>query len=145
MNLYEFSQVNNNEMGVFLSRESDGETYREAYEEAQRLIRVSDEVRIAMEKVARDDSPSQAHDDQPSDLSSTPGQMAKLTTAKFAAAWGIKTAELTERLVAAGLLELKGQLLYLTDKGKEVGGEFRKGASGFYFLWLANLQLETGV
>ncbi len=34
LNLYEFSQVNNNEMGVFLSRQSDAELYRDAYEEA---------------------------------------------------------------------------------------------------------------
>ena len=38
LNLYEFSQINNNEMGVLLSRADDGELYREAYEEAQRII-----------------------------------------------------------------------------------------------------------
>lgn len=46
LNLYEFSQVNNNEMGVLISRAEDAELYREAYDEAQRIIRVSDEVRI---------------------------------------------------------------------------------------------------
>lgn len=34
LNLYEFSQINNNEMGVLLSRDDDGQLYREAYEEA---------------------------------------------------------------------------------------------------------------
>ena len=42
LNLYEFSQINNNEMGIFLSREDDGDVYKDAYEEAQRIIRVSD-------------------------------------------------------------------------------------------------------
>ncbi|WP_370300511.1 phospholipase D family protein, partial [Abyssibacter sp.] len=51
LNLYEFSQVNNNEMGVLLSRDADPELYRDAYEEAQRIIRISDEVRMSLEKV----------------------------------------------------------------------------------------------
>ena len=46
MNLYEFSERNNNEMGVLFSREEDPDLYREAYEEAQRIIRSSEEVRI---------------------------------------------------------------------------------------------------
>ena len=38
-------------MGVAVSRAEDSELYREAYEEAQRIIRISDEVRISLEKV----------------------------------------------------------------------------------------------
>ncbi|WP_216636581.1 phospholipase D family protein [Endozoicomonas ascidiicola] len=53
LNLYEFSQVNNNEMGVYISRDSDPEIYKDAYEEAQRIIRISDEVRISFEKVEK--------------------------------------------------------------------------------------------
>jgi phosphatidylserine/phosphatidylglycerophosphate/cardiolipin synthase-like enzyme len=52
LNLYEFSQVNNNEMGIAVSRTDDSELYREAYEEAQRIIRISDEVRISLEKIS---------------------------------------------------------------------------------------------
>ncbi|WP_270792901.1 phospholipase D family protein, partial [Aeromonas sp. QDB21] len=51
LNLYEFSQVNNNEMGVLIQRPDDNELYRDAYDEAQRIIRVSDEVRISLERV----------------------------------------------------------------------------------------------
>ena len=36
LNLYEFSQVNNNEMGVAVSRSNDPDLYRETYEEAQK-------------------------------------------------------------------------------------------------------------
>jgi len=52
LNLYEFSQVNNNEMGVYVSRDSDPEMYKDTYEEAQRIIRISDEVRISLEAVS---------------------------------------------------------------------------------------------
>lgn len=57
LNLYEFSQVNNNEMGVLLRRADDTDLYRDAYEEAQRIIRISEEVRISLERVSSDSDP----------------------------------------------------------------------------------------
>lgn len=51
LNLYEFSMVNNNEMGVLINRSQDTDLYRDAYDEAQRIIRISDEVRISLERV----------------------------------------------------------------------------------------------
>ncbi|MGO3541309.1 MAG: phospholipase D family protein [Pseudomonas helleri] len=45
LNLYEFSQVNNNEMGVLVQRSYDPDLFRDTYQEAQRIIRISDEVR----------------------------------------------------------------------------------------------------
>jgi len=51
MNLYDFSQVNNNEMGIHVDREQEPRLYRGTYEEAQRLIRISEEVRLAADKV----------------------------------------------------------------------------------------------
>ena len=41
MNLYEFSQVNNNEMGILISREEEPDLYGEVWKEAQRIVRVS--------------------------------------------------------------------------------------------------------
>ena len=45
-----YNQVNNNQMGVYVSRVDDSEMYKDTYEEAQRIIRISDEVRISMGK-----------------------------------------------------------------------------------------------
>lgn len=50
MNLYEFSQVNNNEMGIYIEKEKDPELYKDIIEEAQRLIRISDELVVSVEK-----------------------------------------------------------------------------------------------
>lgn len=50
MNLYEFSQVNNNEMGIYIDKRIDPDLYKDVYEEAQRLIRISDEIVISVEK-----------------------------------------------------------------------------------------------
>ena len=54
LNLYEYSQINNNEMGVYISREEDHSVYQDAYAEAQRIIRISDEVKISLDVVDKD-------------------------------------------------------------------------------------------
>lgn len=51
LNLYEFSQINNNEMGILIGKDADNELYKDTFEEAQRLIRISDEIRISLEKI----------------------------------------------------------------------------------------------
>jgi hypothetical protein len=142
MNLYEFSMVNNNEMGVLIQRDQDVDLYREAYEEAQRIIRISEEVRITMERVERTDEPGPAQAaEAPMAATGTPqtNGYGKLTNARLAAKLGMSTRELVERLTAAGLLEPKGERHYLTAHGKEAGGEWRPGAGGGYMLWPANL------
>lgn len=137
LNLYNFSQVNNNEMGILLTREADSECYRDAYDEAQRIVRVSDEVRIAMEVVSKveDGATQGASAASADDGDGNSGALAKLTSAKLAAKLGIKTKDLMDRLVVGGYLELRDTMHYLTDAGKTAGGEFRKGPGGFYFLW----------
>ncbi|MCI0559210.1 MAG: phospholipase D family protein [Nitrososphaera sp.] len=55
MNLYEFSQVNNEEMGILVSKADNPSLYASVYEEAMRLIRISEEIRVTVEKIARTD------------------------------------------------------------------------------------------
>jgi len=133
MNLYDFSQINNNEMGIYIQRDQEPELYRDTYDEAQRLIRVSEQVRLSAEKVEeseeeKGEEPSVEYD--------------KLTSSKIAKALGIKTAEFTDRLIAQGLLERDGDQLKLTDSGKNAGGELRVSKRyGPYFLWPKNIKL----
>lgn len=136
LNLYEFSQVNNNEMGVALSRSDDTELYREAYEEAQRIIRISDEVRMSLEKVARDEIQTQETEDEDNGPE-------KLTSSKLAKKLGKTTQELLDRLVAAGHLELRDGKHFITESGKTIGGEFRMSKKfGPYFLWPSTLTVD---
>lgn len=140
MNLYEFSQVNNNEMGVFISRTDDADLYRESFDEAQRIIRISDEVRMSLEKVSIPDAlPSENRNET---SHKTQGNDNKLTSSKLAKKHKMKTKELIERLVSLGHLELKDDKPYLTDKGKEAGGEFRMSKQfGPYFIWPESLEI----
>lgn len=54
MNLYEFSQINNEEMGILISRADDPSLYGEISDEIMRLIRISEPVRVTVEKVEPD-------------------------------------------------------------------------------------------
>lgn len=144
LNLYEFSMVNNNEMGILITRAEDPDLYREVYEEAQRLIRVSEEVRISVERVEQ-----QKQSDVASPvvaLASSSNGYEKLTSAKLAAKLGCTTKDLLDRFVASGLVEVKPDYPgrhYITDAGKLAGGEWRPGSGGGYLLWPSNTQLPT--
>lgn len=136
LNLYEFSQVNNNEMGVLLTRAEDSNLYKEAYEEAQRIIRISDEVRISLEVINKTNDDKTGTSEEESEKSD------KLATSKIAQKFGLKTPELIEKLTTGGLLELRNGKPFLTDKGKEAGGEFRMSKKfGAYFLWPEDLKI----
>lgn len=131
LNLYEFSQVNNNEMGVYISRDGDSEIYRDAYEEAQRIIRVSDEIRISLEKVDKDTSETAENAE-----SSEQADDIKLTSSKLAKKHGMKTPELLEKFTALGYLIQEEGKHSLTDKGKDAGDEFKYSQRfGPYFIW----------
>lgn len=133
MNLYDFSQINNNEMGVYIEREGEPELYRDAYDEAQRLIRISELVRLSAETV--EEASQQNGDDSAEDMD-------KLTTSKLARALGMSTADLLERLMEKGFLDKDGDKFKLTPSGKQVGGEFKFSKKfGPYFIWPKDMQV----
>jgi len=148
LNLYEFSQVNNNEMGVLIYRNEDAKLYADTYEEAQRIIRISDEVRMSLEKVTESDSTIEQKSDfshktastntnatiTPNAEVTTPNY-SKLTTAKLAKDRGFKTQELNDKLLAMGYLEAQEGELVLTDAGRAAGGTSKKGKFGEFCLW----------
>lgn len=154
LNLYEFSQVNNNEMGVLIYRNEDAKLYADTYEEAQRIIRISDEVRMSLEKVtgsegAADDKATSnntninANSDinvaiKPTTEMAAPNY-SKLTTAKLAKELGFKTQELNDKLLAAGYVQEQEGELVLTDAGRAAGGTSKKGKFGEFCLWDAGM------
>ncbi len=147
LNLYEFSQVNNNEMGVLIYRNEDAKLYADTYEEAQRIIRISDEVRMSLEKIIEPSNsvdnnlssesasrvPTETHSAKPTEVA-TPNY-SKLTTAKLAKELGFKTQELNDKLLTAGYLQEQAGELLLTDAGRAAGGTSKRGKFGEFCLW----------
>ena len=145
LNLYEFSQVNNNEMGILIQRSEDGQLYKDAYEEAQRIIRISDEVRISLERVTTSEpepafaqaNDSTAHSDGEASIGG------KVPSSKLAQKFGLKTAQLLDRAIEQGYLTQQGDKHLLTPKGEQAGVEFvAKSRFGPYFLWPQDLALS---
>ena len=133
LNLYEFIQVNNNEMGVLIQRTEDGQLYKDAYEEAQRIIRISDEVRISLERIASEPEAVNTNCEKATDSDAVSD---KLTSSKMAQKLGVKTAELLSRAAQQGYLTLTGEKHALAPDGEKAGIEFvTKSRFGPYFLW----------
>jgi phosphatidylserine/phosphatidylglycerophosphate/cardiolipin synthase-like enzyme len=126
LNLYDFSQGNNQEMGILFRRSSDAELYQSVHEEAKRILR------IAGGAVAR-----QASAKTVQQAEAEPG---KLKTGKLADKMGIMITALYDKLLGCGYLELRNGKRVLTDKGRAAGGvaEPDKGSS---FLWPVDLQV----
>ena len=133
LNLYEFSQVNNNEMGILIQRSEDSQLYKDAYEEAQRIIRISDEVRISLERVTSAPEAASRDDDKGADSANADD---KLTSSKIGQKLGLKTAQFLDRATEQGFLLLDGDKHTVSQKGEKVGVEFvAKSRFGPYFLW----------
>ena len=139
LNLYEFSQVNNNEMGILIKRGEDSQLYKDAYEEAQRIIRISDEVRISLERVTTVPEAASQEVDKSTESEATGD---KLPSGKLAQKLGLKTAQLLDRATEQGYLSLAGEKHALTPKGETAGVEFvAKGRFNPYFLWPQDFHL----
>ncbi|NHB56909.1 phospholipase D family protein [Acinetobacter shaoyimingii] len=138
LNLYEFSQVNNNEMGISVRKYEDDDVFKDAYEEAQRIIRISDEVRITLDEVKVEQELAEASQNEESESNN----FSKLTTSKLAAKYKLKTNDLLDKFVQKGFLTLsENGKHFITDLGKSVGGEFRSSQYGGYFLWDENTEI----
>jgi phosphatidylserine/phosphatidylglycerophosphate/cardiolipin synthase-like enzyme len=131
LNLYDFSQANNQEMGILFCKSSEPELYQSVCQEALRIVRISGD------DLAERTAPVSTH----LRVQEAPKTFEKLTTSKLAENLGIMVTALYDKLIGRGYLELRdGGKRYLTPKGKNAGGEFRMG-KGPYFLWPANLSI----
>lgn len=119
LNLYEFSQINNYELGIIINKTETPELYNEAHKEIIKIKKASKDIEIKKTEKTE-----------------------KLTSSALAKKLNISTEELHKRFDKMGYLA-KGKTGYLlTPKGESVGGEakpdkFKKGT--FYFLWPENI------
>ena len=79
MNLYEYSQVNNYEMGILVSREAEPELYEEIYQEARRILRASEEIRVTVARVPNTENDSVPPPRRETQRKSQPTQKAPTT------------------------------------------------------------------
>jgi hypothetical protein len=137
LNLHELSHAKSNEIGVLVSKDGDEELFQTLSEEADRIIRISDEVRMTVEKVRR-----MSEENAPDAVEEQDGG-GKLSTSRLAKKLGLKTQELTNHLVHLGAIEISEGRKQITPLGRRLGGELRVSARfGPYFLWPEALPLS---
>ena len=124
MNLYDFSQINNKEMGILINKDEDKELYEDVKNEVDSIILNSKEM------------------NQLSIISKTKEEHGKLTTSKLAVKLQLKTDELLSKLLKKGYLEIKNGKEHLTQKGKDAGGEWSLNKYGGYFLWNQDMKID---
>ena len=138
MNLYEFSQVNNNEMGIFIEKSNDPELYKEVYDEVQRLIRTSDEIIVSVEKAESEEKQSQQQETKPKlnlDKKKDFSKSKFKSTSALSKIMGIQSKELFEIFEGKGWIKKDGKSWILTPKGEQQGAQTKNGQYGEYVAW----------
>ncbi len=151
LNLYDFSQINNHELGVLMDKDTDPKAYADSLTEAQRLIRISTEnipKHSSESDVPAEEPASKTAESTATDASGTTGQESegkdKITSTVLAKQLKLPLAKLYEKLVDAKYLESKNGSFELTDAGVAIGGvknPNRHKPGQFYFMWPKDISL----
>lgn len=133
LNLHEFSQQNNDEMGVFVLRKQDEELYREAEAEVRQIVKGSTEVNLGREDLVLTI--------EPIPNKKPVRQYKELSTTNLAKQLGLRTTAVYNQLIGRGWMNRIGKAEELTDSGRAVGGREQDGKNGKFIVWPANLQV----
>jgi phosphatidylserine/phosphatidylglycerophosphate/cardiolipin synthase-like enzyme len=139
MNLYMFSQQNNVEMGIYLSKEHDEDLYKQVATEVDRIKRGSEHRTINVQKV---ETPidKKVIKEEPQKETVIP-QKSTTFEGKFYSATalskelGISSKDLTSKFEKLKWIEKKFDETILTNLGKSKGAQMKKGQYGEYIAW----------
>lgn len=136
MNLYSFSQQNNDEMGIHVTKNEDPELYHDIYEEAQRLLTISEEIRVSVKKVEKK-GPEQLANIPSSgiDVKKKSSNSDYKTTKDLSAIVGMSSRKINSWLVDNKLMYKKEDDWILTKEGVAKGGVSRSGQYGKFIVW----------
>ena len=135
MNLYSFSQQNNDEMGIYVTKEDDEELYNDISKEAQRLLTISEEIRVSVKKV--DKQIEKESEKIISQIVQTKDDLAAklLTTKEISLLTGLSSRKVNSWFTNKKLMYKKEDDWITTKGGKEAGGIEKSGQYGQYVIW----------
>jgi len=131
MNLYSFSQQNNDEMGILVKKNENPELYDEILREAMRILTVSEEIRVSVKKVMK--KPDIKVKKENKAYSKSNGKL--YTTKEISKITGISSRKINSFLTDNKLMYKKDDDWNLTKKGKEYGGVEKTGQYGKFAVW----------
>jgi len=129
MNLYSFSQQNNDEMGILVKKSENPELYAEILNEAMRILTVSEEIRVSVKKVLKKPDFNKKTEIK------TNSNGKKYTTKEISKETGVSSRKVNSFLTDNKLMYKKDDDWNLTKKGKEFGGTEKTGQYGKFVIW----------
>lgn len=131
MNLYMFSQQNNVEMGIYISKEKDEELYKQVATEVDRIKRGSEHRTISVQKVEKvKTEPTVQIQTKPEKIINPTKTSFKgkfLSATALSKELGISAKELQYKFEKLKWIEKKNDEWVLTSIGKSKGAEVKKG------------------
>ncbi|HMQ50112.1 MAG TPA: phospholipase D family protein [Saprospiraceae bacterium] len=143
MNLYSFSQQNNDEMGIHVTKEKDPELYHDIYEEAQRLLTISEEIRVSVKKIDKKKSEQIINEkavliEKEKDYSKSNYK----TTKELSEITGLSSRQINSWLVNNKLMYKEGDDWISTKKGYDWGAVSKTGQYGKFIVWPEEIVYE---
>ncbi|CAL2087093.1 phospholipase D family protein [Tenacibaculum sp. 190524A02b] len=135
MNLYSFSQQNNDEMGIYVSKEKNSDLYNDIYNEVLRLLTISEEIRISVKKV---NNKVELNSEKAIEriLNKTKLSNSRfLTTKELSQLTGLSSRKVNSWFTSQKLMYKRDDDWITTKKGKEIGGIERNGHYGRFVIW----------
>jgi hypothetical protein len=138
MNLYMFSQQNNVEMGIYISKENDADLYKQIAIEVDRIKRGSEHRTISVQKVDKINSESikKMPSKQDEVIAKTAVFKGKfLSATAISKELGISSKDLTHKIEKLKWIENQDGEFVLTNLGKSKGAEMKHGQYGYYIAY----------
>lgn len=132
MNLYMYSQQNNVEMGIYVSKADDQELYKQILNEADKIKRGSEHRTISVQKVS-DKEFQKRKKEKPLKESNTNSKL--VTTKELSQLTGLSSRKVNSWLIDEKLMYKKDDDWVTTKRGKEIGGIEKSGQYGQFIIW----------
>jgi phosphatidylserine/phosphatidylglycerophosphate/cardiolipin synthase-like enzyme len=139
MNLYMYSQQNNVEMGIYISKEEDKELYEQIQKEVDKIKRGSEHRTISIQKVeSKPEKISPQIKIEKPDISSS----RYLSATALSKETGISSKELLSKFENLKWIEKKNEDWEITILGAKKGAQKKKGQYGDYIAWPESILKE---
>ncbi len=135
MNLYSFSQQNNDEMGIYVTKEKDPDLYNDILNEVQRLLTISEEIRITVKKVDKEVEKQSEQTIKNVQKNRDFSKSKLLTTKELSKLTGISSRKVNDWLTDNKLMYKRYDDWITTKRGKELGGVEKDGQYGQFVIW----------
>lgn len=135
MNLYSFSQQNNDEMGIHVTKENDADLYNDIYQDVQRLLNISDEIRVTVKKVDKEVEKKLENTFQKVQNNTNASKSKLLTTKELSQLTGLSSRKVNSWFTDNKLMYKKEDDWITTKRGKEAGGVEKSGQYGQFVIW----------